>query len=46
MRRRELIAGLAAATAAPTVLRAQSAPKVWFILWVSTEAHRLPSMFG
>ena len=46
MRRRELIAGLAAATAAPAVLRAQSAPKVQFILWVSTEAQPDPFIAG
>src|SRR6476469_3126643 len=46
MRRRELIAGLAAATAAPTVLSAQSAPKVQFILWVSTEAQPDPFIAG
>jgi len=46
MRRRELIAGLAAATAAPAVLRAQSAPKVEFILWVSTEAQPDPFIAG
>jgi putative ABC transport system substrate-binding protein len=46
MRRRELIAGLAAAATAPAVLQAQPAPKVHFILWVSTEAQPDPFIAG
>jgi putative ABC transport system substrate-binding protein len=46
MRRREIIAGLAAAAASPAALRAQPAPKVHFVLWVSTEAQPDPFIAG
>jgi putative ABC transport system substrate-binding protein len=46
MRRRNFIAGLGAAAAWPLGAHAQQAPKVHFILWVSTEAQPDPFIAG
>jgi len=46
MRRREVIAGVAAASAFSPGAWAQIAPNVKFILWVSTEAQPDPFIAG